>query len=80
VSRQAVAENTSEVSNLSIHRLMGALVERPLTGNATILESAVALSRGEQGGVLRSWAEIAAASSVKACVIRCRGSRSVPIS
>lgn len=41
---------------------------------------AVALSRGGQGGVLRSWAQIAAASSVKPCGIRCRESTSVPSS
>jgi hypothetical protein len=41
---------------------------------------AVALSRGGQDGVLRSWAQIAAASSVKPCGIGCRESTSVPSS
>jgi transcriptional regulator with XRE-family HTH domain len=63
-------------ATLSVHAPVGCA----LTPIRCARRGAVALSRGGQGGVLRYLAQIAAASSVKACGIRCRGSTSRPSS
>jgi hypothetical protein len=90
VSNKAVSGNRPSISLVSpavvrpgrTVQIWGAnlIVDEALVSTSDEMGGAVALSRDEHGGVLRSCAQIAATSSVKACGILCRGSTSRPSS